>query len=1005
MAADKTVSSDPDYVTKVWEVNQGLPENSATAIVQTPDGYLWFGTFNGLVRFDGVNFTIFNRSNTPLRSPGIVNLYLDKSGRLWISTLMGMAYVKDGEWRIFGPESGWAGNFVKTFAESAAGEVYMSTFDGKLERFQNGRFEPLPLPPTGSALGASLYFDANALCIVTPDFAGTLVAGQWQEIASISSILKKSAPQNDLFGVFAKPNRYGAVWIATNKSLYKYQAGKVVLDAHPPWPIEHPWAIYEDSTGTVWISSDRRGLYRYSPDGTWFHLTAANGLSYDNVRFAFEDRERDIWVGTSGGGLMRFKRRHFIVTGEAQGLPERVVKSVTIDEQGSLVAGTNGSGVVKIKNHQVVNFFQQKSNTPVSTSDDCSWYTGLTSSTLVDGKGRTWIGTYSRGLFVLDHGSCRSFFSSLAPPPQIFSLFEDSRGAIWVGTDGAVLRFEGSQFTRYGLKDSPALSAVSAFAQDPQTGTLWAANLAGGVYRLEGDHFVLADVTKELINQQVSTLLADHDGTLWIGTEDGGLACLRLGRITRIREKQGLAAHSIASILDDRQGNLWLATNLGILRVARKELDALVNGTRSTANFQIFNLSDGLPSLEFEMGTQPTAVMDRSGNLWFATWTGVVMVNPRDLPLPAQAAPLGVERILMDGTPVDGPERVMTSVPRSSISIDVPPGGHRLEIHYASPSFAAPEKVHFYYILEGMDKEWIDVGDRRVVYLQQVKPGNYHFRLKAVNNDGIWNETTELVDLHIQPFFFETFWFYSLCALGAICIAVGIHYSRIKYMRMRQADLELHVSTRTQELRQEILERQRAEEAVIRSEEDFRSLVENAPCGIFRYSTKYDKFLWVNPALVNMLGYSAPTELLDVHFARDLYCDPKGCHWASSNESNAAVFTKEVEWRRKDNTRIKIQLIGRAVDTTDKTDTMLQVIAADITERSVLEEQLRQSQKMEAVGRLAGGVAHDFNNLLGIIMGNGELLLELMDAAAPHRKKIEHITQAAGFWTKAGFTG
>ncbi len=810
--SDTPSPADPEYVVKVWEVDQGLPENSATSMVQTPDGYLWFGTFNGLVRFDGLDFTVFDRSNTPqLPSPGIVNLYLDDSGRLWVSTMYGLASVKDGQWRTYGPETGWTGNYVRSFAEDSSGSLFMATFDGKFFRVRGERFAALPPPPGGSSNGKFyLYLDASeTLWVAGQRFIGKLVDSRWVETVPAAALLGADGAGPD--GDIAAASHGSELWLVTNGGLHEYREGRQVFETRPPWRMPGIWSAYLDSGGAVWICTAGAGLFRFSRRGGWRRFTSRDALPYDVLRFVFEDREGNYWIGTSGGGLARFKQRHFRNYGPAQGLPERVVKSVAAGPAGELVIATR-RGVARFDGGAFPPLLWPGRTPALSRQGGCDAFSGFAQSTLVDRLGRTWIGSYTRGLYLVDHGACRAFFTG--PEDRtgpFYSLFEDSAGRVWAGSDGGALRFDGTGFQKYAIQEGPPLSSIGSFAQDAG-GTLWAGNQAGGLYQLRGDRFVPVPEAAAVARLQITSLLADRNGTLWIGTQDGGLACLRGGRLDRVTEQQGLPARGITAIVEDRFGNLWFGSNRGVLRAARQPLEAAMRAGRVDTAFQVFNLGDGLDSLEFSLGAQPAAVRDHDGRLWFATWTGVLMVDPKNLPQNTQPPALAIEQVLVDDRAVGGPRPFLTSRAASDVAVTVPPGTHRLEIHYAGMNYSAPEKVRFRYMLEGLDEDWVDVGNRRVVYLQDLRPGHYRFRLMAVNNDGIWNQEGPSAELIVQPRFYQTFWFYCLCVVGAVCAGLGIHLLRVRALRARQTELEVRVAERTRALRQEVLERTQAEQ-------------------------------------------------------------------------------------------------------------------------------------------------------------------------------------------------
>jgi PAS domain S-box-containing protein len=907
--------TDPDYLIDVWETEQGLPENSATAMAQTPDGYLWFGTFNGLVRFDGVEFTVFDRSNTPeLPSPGIVNLHLDRHGRLWVSTMLGLASVKDGRWASH-QSNGWVGNYVRFFVESAAGELYATTFDGKILHLRGEGFEELPAPAEPK-LGFLPHVDrAGALWVIHPQYIGKWAGGRWQETIPIRGLVQ--AERGDEIG--AGTARDGGLWIATRQSLRKYRDGRLVAELTPPWPMEGFWSVDEDSTGTVWICSHKSGVYRVAPGGHWRHFTTGTGLTYHAARFAFEDREGNTWIGTSGGGLMRFKPRHFVNWGEAQGLPERVVKSLSADRRGRIAMGTNGQGVVWLEGGRF---------RPIDARGGRPGIVPIALTTLVDRRDRLWVGSLAEGLHLVEGGTRRAFFTGGLPGAtgsSAYSLFEDEAGAIWIGLDDGdplthegVTRYAEGRFRAYPLEGSARHNTVHCFAQGPRDGTLWAGTHAGGLYRLDGLRFVPVPEARALAGDRLSALLADEDGTLWIGTEDGGIACLRGKRLVRISEAQGLPTRRIASIVDDGQGHLWLGSNRGVLRLARSELEALVDGRARTIASQTFNLSDGLATVECTIGFQPNAVRAPDGRLWFATYKGALAVDPRTLRLNSVPPPVLIEEVLIDGRPAEGRGPFMTSAPASAAAVTVPPGAKRLEIHYAGLSFTAPEKVRFRYFLEGLDRDWIEVGDRRVAYLQDLNPGSYRFRVQAANNDGVWNEAGTSVTLAVQPFLWQTLWFRSLALLGLLGVVV------LAAVRVTRSRLQLRIA------------RLEAEQAG----EKYRKIFENAVEGIFQTDPS-GRFLAVNPALGYILGYGPTEALMKDAVALDdrLFTDPACLQdFKRSLEERGYVQGFAARVFRRDRTPIWLSLNARAVRDARGAVLYYEGTVEDVTERRRGEE-------------------------------------------------------------------
>ena len=413
-AGSSTFRSDPDYLIDTWETEEGLPENSATAMVQTSDGYLWFGTFNGLVRFDGVKFTVFNPANTPgWPSAAIVNLHLDHIGRMWISTDRGLVVQEGKSWRSFGTNEGWAGNFVRTFAERRNGDLLMTTFDGHVLEFAHSRLSELPKPPTGQP--GQGYFGCvdgtGQWWVAQKQFVGHWDGQHWvQTQLSPLSLRDPSVP--------CASARDGGVWVLFERNLLKYRDGAEVIRIPLPQLAGGIWSLSEDSRTNVWIASYDLGLFRLNPGGGLDHWRATNGLSNDSCRFVFEDRESTLWVGTSGGGLQRFKPRRFHDMGRGSRLSGRVVQSVAPSSDGGMWIATFDQGL-----------FRQGASGVSHIADpgpqNRSVY-GL--SVLEDRTGRLWYGDANACWW---RRSPATFEKAPLPWPNsdnIHALFEDSQG-------------------------------------------------------------------------------------------------------------------------------------------------------------------------------------------------------------------------------------------------------------------------------------------------------------------------------------------------------------------------------------------------------------------------------------------------------------------------------------------------------------------------------------------------------------------------------------------------
>ena len=962
-AADVPELSSP-YIIDVWETEAGLPENSATAMVQTPDGFLWFGTFNGLVRFDGARFSVLDTSNAPdLPSAAIVNLYLDSRQRLWISTDRGLALVIDGRWTRLGPEAGWVGNYVRTFAEGEDGEMFVMTFDRHLLRVADGRAVEIPTPVDGDPLrrGGYPYVDpAGTLWLLHPDFVGSWNGDGWQRRDRAFG-----APAGDYVG--AGPARDGGLWVLRAERLTKYLDGQPVAQVPVTTPVQAFWSLHEDSTGTVWVTSFQAGLYRYSPHSGWLHLTTANGLSYNGVRFAFEDRERNIWVGTSGGGLLRFKRRTFATWGLREGLPERVVKSVAEIAGGRIAIGTHGAGVVTLDGTRVFG----EAGVPA-----------FVQSMLVDRGGQLWVGLYDRGLYRVgaadDHAEF--LFPDSSGAWSVYALYEDSQGRVWAGGDRGVSVFDAQGRKSFPLADG---TSVRAILEDPATGSMWIGTASAGLLKLIDGTFERVAAAAPLATSGISALHRRADGTLLIGTFDRGLAALSGERLVSIGQEQGLAPRGIGYIVDDRRGSVWLGTNRGVLRVDERQLADLVAGSRHSLDPRLYDRSDGLISAECPVGYQPTAIRDSAGRLWFATLKGVARVDPASVTVNTVPPVVRIDQVQLD-------DRLVADAMRQPFSsrvgpVTIPPGGRRVEVRYTALSYGSPEKLRFQHRVDGLDADWIDGSGERVAYLRNLGPGSYVFRVRAANADGIWSTSHATVALTVQPFLWQTTWF-AVVAIGALTAAVALlAWQGSRFALRRQIERE-------------------AQERALAQERARLASVLDATSDCVAFADPEGRLLYLNPAGRRIAGFGtdtplSPRTLADLHppaAVRRLVRD------AIPAAARDGLWSGETTLAAPDGREIPVSQVIAAHRSGSGQVEFLSTIVRDISDRvraqeqlQASEERLRQSQKMEAVGRLAGGIAHDFNNLLTVIAGYTSLLLERHPPGDPDYTAIDETQKAS----------
>jgi signal transduction histidine kinase/ligand-binding sensor domain-containing protein len=755
-----------NWLVQTWESEDGLPENSATAMVQTPDHYLWFGTFNGLVRFDGVRFTVFDTSNTPeLPSSGIVNLHLDRAGRLWVSTLKGLVWREGNQWGVPRGVNPNGEDFVRTFAENSNGEILLTTFGGKIFEFANGALWEMPVPPGTIGQGfLGVVDDDGRWWVMRAGFIGRWTGQEWERMIPAADLT--DVPGSRLICGTA---RRGGIWILIGTELRRVQGGKEVERRQVMEEGCDVWSLYEDSRGNVWICTPAKGVIQVEPDGRRLLWDEASGASYHGVRFAFEDLEGNVWIGTSGGGLMRFKTRRFNVIGPDQGLTERVVKTVHPSPQGGIWVGTYGASLFHLK-HGVIHPVDWPKGEPTRR---------YIQSVLADRQGRTWLGCFADGLVMLTPSVRKTIPTRLTGGGNILSLFEDSRGRIWAAGGHGIGVCEGEEFREFGVESGVPKAGVRAFCED-RLGRIWMSNF-DGVFRLEGDRWNEVVTPGGKSYREVTCFWADSDDTLWMGTLNDGLIRWRTDRVDHIHALRGLPVRGVYSMVADHLGHLWMSSSQGIARTSRKVLNDLANGPTTVASIQVLDRNDGLESGECPSGQQPIAARDAKGRLWFATLKGVASIDPAEF----KANPVLVKAIVESLLFRSGARALSRGVSREHrihapfpSELKLPPGSHRLEVHYTAPSFASPTKLRFQFRLD--DQPWRDAGTRRTAYFENLAPGRYQFQVRAANDDGIWNLDPTTLTFAVLPQFWQTTIFQGLvCCVGLVSVLGWNHRRRV----------------------------------------------------------------------------------------------------------------------------------------------------------------------------------------------------------------------------------
>jgi ligand-binding sensor domain-containing protein/signal transduction histidine kinase len=760
------------YILKSWTSDDGLPQNSVVTIAQTRDGYLWFGTNQGLARFDGVSFTVFDQTNTPeIKSNSIKSLYEDKEGNFWIGTTGGLNKFRDGKFTSFTTSDGLSNNIVAAIYEDRRGTLWIGTDGGGLNKFDGRSFTHFTKKDgLSSDMVTVIYED-----IREDLWIGTYLGGLNRfKHGKFTSFTTKDGLSNDSVWTVYE-DKQGALWIGTESGLNKFQDGNFIsYQTKDGLSNDIVKKIYEDRDGNFWIGTYGGGLNRLK-DGKFTSFSTSDGLSNHIVRTIFEDQEGSLWIGTESGGLNRLSDPKFTSFTTREGLSNDLACAIYEDREGTLWIGTYGGGLNKFKDGKFTSF---------TTRDGLS--NNLVIAITDDKAGNLWIGTYGGGLNKFKDGRFTAFTTKDGLASDfVRSVYEDSEGSLWVGTYDGLNRFKDGKLTPFTIKDGLADDVVVAMHED-KDGALWMGTRAG-LSKFKDGEFTSFTTANGLANNFVKAIYEDNGGSLWIGTA-GGLSRFQNGKFTSFTSKNGLFDNSAYAILEDNDGNLWMSCTKGIFRVSKKQLADFAVGTTNSIESIVYTTADGMRSNECNDG-QPAGLRSADGKFWFATLKGVAMINPNKIKLNTVQPPVAIERVVIDGNRFNPGENAQA-----------PPGAGDLEFVFTAMSFVAPKKVSFKYKLEGYDNNWVDAGTSRTAHYTNIPPGNYRFRLMASNNDGLWNERGAAFELYLRPHFYQRYWFYAAIVVGVVLLGLTLHGWRVQTLENRKRVLERLVNERTENL-------------------------------------------------------------------------------------------------------------------------------------------------------------------------------------------------------------
>lgn len=836
----RDIRPDSDLKFEHITIEQGLSHGVVYSITQDQQGFMWFSGEGGLVKYDGYNFTVYQHdplNPNSLSNSSISYVLLDNDGILWCATWGGGVNKVDPRTETFShyrhvpddPHS-LSDDRVQVIYQDTSGIFWFGTFRGGLNRF-DPKTEKITVYRHDPNDPQSLSHDR--VWAITEDQTGNFWVATSDGLNKLDRSTgkfthyqhdpdnPKSLSNNRIRWLYVDSE--GTLWVSTNQGFNQFHAEdetftRYLHDPDDPTSLSHnkTYKVWEDQEHRLWISAnatDVAGLNLFDRQQNIFiHFkhdpNNPNSITHNDIRTIFEDRSGMLWIGTRGGGVNKLdlKPKKFTAVIPDPNNPNSLravsVNTFYEDRSGYLWIGTSGGGLNKYDPLHDTYTYYVPDNSPISDRTILSIHE--------DHSGRFWLGTNAGGLNLFDPATEQfiQFTHDPAKPNslsdnRVISLYEDSVGRLWIGTGKGLNLFQQDKQTFMHMTDFPeapqelSQNGINSILED-HTGTLWFGTWAGGLHALRFENnaaaFAIyqhnAEDPHSLSNDVVTTIFEDRNNTLWIGTR-GGLNKLVLSefegvaphsqRFIHYFEQDGLSDNEIVGIQEDDNGYLWIST-----------INGLSKFDPASGTFRNYDFSDGLQSNEFKVGA---AYKSQRGEMFFGGFNGFSHFYPKQVQDNPHIPPVLITDFRIFDQPIDL-EQSVTMLRTIELSYQ----DDFFSFEFAALDYTNPQKNKYAYMLKGFDKDWIYSGSRRYVSYTNLDPGEYIFRVKASNNDGIWNEAGTSIRIIIPPPFWETSWFrliVALCILGLVWAAYRI---RIRTIQKQKELLEIQVQERTAEI-------------------------------------------------------------------------------------------------------------------------------------------------------------------------------------------------------------
>ncbi len=751
-----------EYSLQAWTKDDGLPSNILYDIEKGDDGFLWLGTSNGLARFDGAEFKIFNASNTPQMKANLTaDLFKDHSGRIWFTNGgTGVLVMNHEKFSRLSEKHGLSSNHTSSFAEDTNGRIYIGTFGGGLNIFYNEYFRVLnkEVGLSSDNIHSLLIDKDGGIWVGTYNNGITLL-----DKNGVSKFDRMSGLPNFAVKQIFQDSK-GKILVAMHEGVFvfngtSFEIPKALLPLKGK-SINH---IAEDDEGNLWFSTSGYGIYIYNGK-TFAHLDKNNLLLSDDISHILPTKT-GVWICSFTGGLFLLKQNKVKALSEVQMLPDKNIRTIFQAPDDLLWIGTdNGIAAYDEKKNKLIPFH---SNIPELSPH--AW--------AVNAKGEIFFGTKRHGLFkIIDNRLVNALNHEETKTNFIRSLKFDFDGTLWIGTNGAgVALLKNGKIKFIDKTSGLSNNFIACICKDRQN-NFWIGTSGGGISVLNSSGSVLKTFSDEngLANNIVNSILEDEEGIIWVGTSVSGISRIKNNSIFNFNERNGLYSNTIKKLLYDGKGRFWATTDHGVFSVERKNLNDVAAGKTNKLAFNLVSKDEGMLSDEFNAEADNAGCISHTGKIYAPSHNGVVIIDPKLFKTKVEPP-----RVYIDDVFVNYKERT------KDVLKDLSPNTESVQINYGGISFTHEKYLKYKYILGGIDKDWVFVGTRRQVFFTHLPHGSYTFKIVAVTPEGTESKNAALINFTIHPYFWQTFWFQAQSAvviLGLTTIYLLLYFKR-KYKR------------------------------------------------------------------------------------------------------------------------------------------------------------------------------------------------------------------------------